>query len=140
MKRIIAVLLACVLTTTCLPANRAVADSGVRCAREGKMGASCHLEVRAPGSGGQPGKPGRPGRGPINRPTTEPTDPGYTPCVGIPCLPLDQQHPPDPCISYATDGSCASYLPGLPTPTDDPTHPGSAPAPATLARIAVAVS
>ena len=43
MKRIIAVLLACVLTATCLPANRAFADSGVRCAREGKMGASCLL-------------------------------------------------------------------------------------------------
>ena len=137
MKRILAILMTCTLITICLPIDQVSADSGIRCAKKGKMGGSCLIEIRAPGSGGQPGKPGRPGRprqDPITRPTTDPTN---TPCVGAPCLPPSEQHPPDPCISYATDGSCASYLPGLPTPTDDPTSPGGAPAPVTLARIAV---
>ena len=100
MRQILAILTACALITICLPVNQVSADSGIRCAKKGKMGGSCLIEIRAPGSGGQPGQPGKPGRpgrprqDPITRPTTEPTYPGYTPCVGIPCLPLDQQHPP----------------------------------------------
>ena len=143
MKRltIIAVLLiACFLAAAGLSPQSARAEGDVRCGRKDRTSGGCVIEIRAPGSGGQPGKPGRPGRprqDPITRPTTAPTYPGYPPCVGIPCLPLDQQHPPDPCISYTTNGSCASYLPGLPTPTDDPTGPGNTPAPATLARIAM---
>ena len=38
---------------------------------------------------------------------------------------------------YATDGTCASYLPGLPTPTEEATGRGGAPAPVVLARVAV---
>ena len=139
MKRlmVIAVVVVCLLAEAGLSPLLARADDIIRCAQRDRYSGACVFKIEGSGSGGQPGKPGRPGRGPINRPTTEPTDPGYTPCVGILCLPLDQQHPPDPCISYTTDGSCASYLPGLPTPTDDPTGPGNTPAPATLARIAV---
>ena len=145
MKRLITVLLAtaCLLAVAGVSQQSARAEGNVRCGQKSRKSGACVIEIRAPGSGGQPGQPGKPGRpgrpgqDPITRPTTAPTYPGYTPCVGIPCLPPSEQHPPDPCISYTTDGSCASYLPGLPTPTDDPTGPGNAPAPVTLARIAV---
>ena len=57
MKRIIAVLLACVLITISYSAVPAKAESGVRCAQR-QTDDTCTIEVRAPGSGGQPGKPG----------------------------------------------------------------------------------
>ena len=143
MKRIIAVLLACVLTTTCLPVNRAVADSGVRCAREGKMGAFCNLEIGAPGSGGQPGKPGRPGksgRGSIGQPTKHPGKNTAPACEGASCQPSEQHRSPGQCGLYNTDGTCARYFPGLPTPrdpTDEPSVPAGVPEPVVLAKVAV---
>ena len=129
MKRIIAVLLACVLTATCLPANRAFADSGVRCAREGKMGASCLLELGGPGSGGQPGKPGRPGksgRGSVGQPTGEPPEQRIG--DNVYCVQRD-----------SSTGKCDRYEegPGLPTPTDEPAAPAGAPEPVVLAKVAV---
>ena len=144
MKRIIAVLLACVLTATCLPANRAFADSGVRCAREGKMGASCLLELGGPGSGGQPGKPGRPGksgRGSVGQPTGEPRGNTFPACEGMLCLPPEQRIGDNVyCVQRDLGtGKCDRYEegPGLPTPTDEPAVPAGAPEPVVLARVAV---
>ena len=144
MKRIIAVLLACVLTATCLPVNRASADSGVRCAREGKMGASCLFEVGGPGSGGQPGKPGRPGksgRGSIGQPTENPRQNTAPACEGVLCTSPGQDTDNNKyCVQRdSSTGKCDRYEegPGLPTPTDEPAVPAGAPEPVVLARVAV---
>ena len=144
MKRIIAVLLVCVLTATCLPVNRASADPNVRCAKREVFGGSCQLEIRVPGSGGQPGKPGRPGksgRGSIGQPTENPRQNTAPACEGILCTSPGQDTDNNKyCVQRdSSTGKCVRYEegPGLPTPTDEPTVPAGAPEPVVLARVAV---
>ena len=139
MKKTISVLLACIVGTVSISTVPVKAENGVRCAQRQTDGI-CKLEIRVPGSGSQPGRPGRPGgsgRVPGARPTGVGGEDALPECVGIPCLSPEQQKPPDRCMLYATDGTCASYLPGLPTPTEEATGRGGAPAPVVLARVAV---
>ena len=140
MKHLTVIVVACLLAGVGLPPQLARAEGNVRCARESMKSGVCTFEIRVPGSGSQPGRPGRPGgsgRVPGARPTGVGGEDALPECVGIPCLPPEQQKPPDRCMLYATDGTCASYLPGLPTPTEEATGRGGAPAPAVLARVAV---
>ena len=121
MKRIIAVLLACVLITISYSAVPAKAESGVRCAQRQTDG-TCTIEVRAPGSGGQPGKTSvRPrqhtGTGNTGGDSEE-KSPGHI----------------EGCIRYALfSGECLIF-----EPSESPeSNPGGAPEPVVLARVAV---
>ena len=122
MKRMIVIV---IIAACFLGINRFVdqagADSGTRCGRRDSRSGSCVIEVRAPGSGGQPGKPGRPGK---------PARPGRDS--------IGQHRSSDQCGLYKPDGTCARYFPGLPTPpSDEPTVPAGAPEPVALAKVAV---
>ena len=122
MKRImvIVIIAACFLGINRF-VDQAGADSGTRCGRRDSSSGSCVIEVRAPGSGGQPGKPGRPGK---------PARPGRDS--------IGQHRSSDQCGLYKPDGTCARYFPGLPTPpSDEPTVPADAPEPVVLAKVAV---
>ena len=122
MKRImvIVIIAACFLGINRF-VDQAGADSGTRCGRRDSSSGSCVIEVRAPGSGGQPGKPGRPGK---------PARPGRDS--------IGQHRSSDQCGLYKPDGTCARYFPGLPTPpSDEPTVPTGAPEPVVLVRVAV---
>ena len=123
MKRfmVIAVVVACLLAEAGLSPQLAHADGNIRCAQRDRYSGACTIEVRAPGSGGQPGKPGRPGK---------PARPGRDS--------IGQHRSSDQCGLYKPDGTCARYFPGLPTPpSDEPTVPAGAPEPVVLARVAV---
>ena len=122
MKRImvIVIIAACFLGINRF-VDQAGADSGTRCGRRDSSSGSCVIEVRAPGSGGQPGKPGRPGK---------PARPGRDS--------IGQHRSSDQCGLYKPDGTCARYFPGLPTPpSDEPAVPTGAPEPVVLAKVAV---
>ena len=122
MKRImvIVIIAACFLGINRF-VDQAGADSGTRCGRRDSSSGSCVIEVRAPGSGGQPGKPGRPGK---------PARPGRDS--------IGQHRSSDQCGLYKPDGTCARYFPGLPTPpSDEPAVPAGAPEPVVLAKVAV---
>ena len=123
MKRlmVIAVVVVCLLAEAGLSPLLAHADGNIRCAQRDRYSGACTIEVRAPGSGGQPGKPGRPGK---------PARPGRDS--------IGQHRSSDQCGLYKPDGTCARYFPGLPTPpSDEPTVPAGAPEPVVLARVAV---
>ena len=61
MKRlmVIAVVVVCLLAEAGLSPQLAHADGNIRCAQRDRYSGACTIEVRAPGSGGQPGKPGK---------------------------------------------------------------------------------
>ena len=123
MKRlmVIAVVVVCLLAEAGLSPLLAHADGNIRCAQRDRSSGACDIEVRAPGSGGQPGKPGRPGK---------PARPGRDS--------IGQHRSSDQCGLYKPDGTCARYFPGLPTPpSDEPTVPAGAPEPVVLVRVAV---
>ena len=120
MRRILTVLTAFTLITICLPINQVSADPGIRCAKKGKMGGSCLIEIRAPGSGGQPGRPAQPrntgGGGSGGGGSEEPS------------------WPIEGCIQYdPLLGSCVRFA-----PSESPgAGSGGTPEPAAIARIAV---
>ena len=135
MRRLIAIVMACLLIAVDLPAHQAGADGGVRCGRKDSGGGSCSIEIRVPGSAGKSGK--KPTGGSATRPAADPTTTA-PPCVGILCIPSDNQPGIPDCIEYS-GGICARYsnIPGLPTPTADKQPEPGAPEPETLARVAI---
>ena len=140
MKKVISNLLACVLISISFSVVSAKAENGVRCTQTQTDGV-CKFKVEAPGSGGQPGKPGRPGksgRGSIGQPTKHPGKNTAPACEGTSCQPSEQHRSPGQCGLYNTDGTCARYFPGLPTPpSDEPSVPAGVPEPVVLAKVAV---
>ena len=124
MKRltVIAVVVVCLLAEAGLSPQLARADGNIRCAREDMNSGACVIEVRAPGSGGQPGEiPARPrqhtGTGNTGGDSEE-KSPGHI----------------EGCIRYALfSGECLIF-----EPSESPeSNPGGAPEPVVLARVAV---
>ena len=122
MKHLTVIVVACLLAGVGLPPQLARAEGNVRCARENMNTGSCLIEIRAPGSGGQPGRvPARP------RQQTGVGNAGG----GSEEKPVGHI---DGCIRYALlSGKCLIFAPSE-SPGPDP---GDAPAPAVLARVAV---
>ena len=146
MKRLIAILLAtaCLLAAAGLLPQPARAEGNVRCGQKDIGNGTCKLEIRVPGSGGQPGKPGRPGksgRGSIGQPTENPRQNTAPACEGILCTSPGQDTDNNKyCVQRdSSTGKCVRYEegPGLPTPTDEPAAPAGAPEPVVLAKVAV---
>ena len=123
MKRIIVIT---IIAACFLGINRFVdqanADGNIRCAQRDRYSGACVIEVRAPGSGGQPGEiPVRPrqhtGTGNTGGDSEE-KSPGHI----------------EGCIRYALlSGECLIFKP---SESPEP-NPGGAPEPAVLARVAV---
>ena len=143
MKRALTVVMVCLVIVASVPMVQASADPNVRCTKRRYSDGVCTFEIGAPGSGGRPGKPGRPGksgRGSIGQPTKHPGKNTAPACEGTSCQPSEQHRSPGQCGLYNTDGTCARYFPGLPTPrdpTDEPSVPAGVPEPVVLAKVAV---
>ena len=124
MKKVISNLLVCVLIASSFSVISAEAESGVRCAQRQTDG-NCTIEVRAPGSGGQPGKPGKSPARPRERTGTGDTGGD------------SEEKPPghiEGCIRYELlSGECLIFEP---SESPDP-RPAGAPEPVVLARVAV---
>ena len=125
MKRVLAIAVVCLLIVASAPMVQASADPNVRCAKRRYSDGSCTLEIRVPGSGGQPGKPGK-------SPTRPREHTGTSDTGGD-----SEEKPPghiEGCIRYdRLGGKCLIFKP---SESPEP-NPAGAPEPVALAKVAV---